>query len=430
MKRDDRSLMGFSLAVAGVAAIALTMAARPARLIARTSGSTRVAGARALAAPEQTGGSQSATAGAQQTAGDKYMNIQVLKDIPADQLIPAMRYITVALGVECEYCHVRDHFDSDDKPHKATARKMMTMMFAIDKDNFDGRREVTCYTCHRGASHPEGVPVLNEMANASAMGGMMGGQNGMRMGMAKPSEQGTGAGQGTSASSAASAPPLSADAILAKYTDALGGTAAIEKITTLQEKGTATMPARGGMQMQVEEVRKAPDKALVTVSLPNGRQMQHAYDGSIGWQAFPGRGAEELTWDDLARARDWALFIPGVNLKQDFVREQPIGTEKIGDATAYRVLAIRKGGGRVVFYFDAQSGLLLRVAERIESPLGALPQNTDYSDYRDVNGVKLPFSVTVTQVQGPTIYKWDAIQANVPVDDSQFQKPAQKAAQK
>jgi hypothetical protein len=82
-----------------------------------------------------------------------------------------------------------------------------------------------------------------------------------------------------------------------------------------------------------------------------------------------------------------------------------------------------------MFYFDAQSGLLLRVSERIESPLGSLPQDTDYTDYRDVSGVKLPFTVTVVHVQGSTIYKWDQIQPNVSADDSRFEKPAQKTAQ-
>lgn len=420
MKRDDRSLMGFSFAVMGVALIAVIFAGRPAPLIARPMPArARVSYASATPRSTQPATPQTAQSGAQQTAGDKYMNVQVLKDIPADQLIPAMRYITAALGVECEYCHVRNQFASDDKQHKLTARKMMTMMFAIDKDNFNGRREVTCYTCHRGASHPEGTPVLGEMASASATN--------------RATRNGMGAERGSQSNASAAgtetAPSVSVDAILAKYTDAIGGAAAIGKITSLEKKGTATMPARGGMQMQAEEVRKAPDKVLLTTNLPNGREVQRGYNGAIAWQAFPGRGAEELTWDDLARAKQWATFIPALTMKQDFVRQQVVATDKIGDANAYRVMAIRKGGGRVFFDFDAQSGLLLRVSERIESPLGSLPQNTDYSDYRDVNGVKVPFSVTVTQVQGPTIYKWDSIQANVPVEDSRFEKPAQKSAE-
>ena len=105
------------------------------------------------------------------------------------------------------------------------------------------------------------------------------------------------------------------------------------------------------------------------------------------------------------------------------------GVDKIGDRDAYRVIASRAGGGQVRFYFDKESGLLLRVSERIESFLGALPQETNYSDYRDVSGVKMPFSVIVAHADGPTIYKWEQIQANVPVDDARFDKPAEKAAQ-
>jgi photosynthetic reaction center cytochrome c subunit len=423
MKRDDRSLLGFSFAIVGTVVVACVLGAKPVGLRAGTSPDrSRVESAAVPGLGARGAAAQEEQPSAQKTAGEFYMNVQVLKNIPSDQLTPAMRYITAALGVECEYCHDTKNFRSDEKAHKVTARKMMTMMFAIDQDNFNGRREVTCYTCHRGAAHPLNIPSLNDITATSSSAGMMGGQSGTGGEMPMRNESEAGA-------NASSAPAISADAILAKYTDALGGTAAIQKITTLDEKGTASMPARGGMKVQIEELRKAPDKALLTIQLPNGAQMARACNGTIAWESFPGRGAEELTWDDLVRAKQWASFIPGVNMKQEFVREQAVGTEKIGDKDAYRVIAFRKGGGRVLFYFDTQSGLLLRVSERIESPLGSLPQDTDYSDYRDVSGVKLPFSVTVVHVQRPTIYKWDQIQSNVPLEDSRFEKPAQKSAQ-
>jgi photosynthetic reaction center cytochrome c subunit len=400
MKTDDRSLVKFSCAVAGIAVAALLLGGKPTPLRA-----------------------QAAQAPAQKTAGETYMNVQVLKDVPADQFIPAMQYITAALGVECDYCHVPKHFDSDDKPAKVTARKMMKMMFTIDKDNFDGRREVTCYTCHRGAAKAETMPVLSAstMAGESMMGGvgMQGRGRGMGMGMGKTGET------GSANANASSAPAMSADAILAKFAEALGGDTAIQKITTLDEKGTGSMH---GMKADVEEFRKAPDKAVLIVHMPNGGEISQGYNGTDGWHAFPRRPAEDLTWDDLARAKQWASFIPGLNIKQDFVRAQAAGTEKVGDQDTYRVIAFRKGGARVMFYFDTQSGLLLRVSERIESPLGSLPQDTDYSDYREVDGVKLPFSVTVVHVQGATAYKWDQIQANVPVEDARFDKPAEKPA--
>src|SRR5580658_1210007 len=96
-----------------------------------------------------------------QTAEQKFKNIQVLKGIPADQLIPAMQFISASLGVECEYCHVQHAMDKDDKKPKLTARKMITMMMQIDADNFKNARELTCYTCHRGSVHPVGTPILS-----------------------------------------------------------------------------------------------------------------------------------------------------------------------------------------------------------------------------------------------------------------------------
>src|ERR1700719_276666 len=96
----------------------------------------------------------------QKTAVEAFKNIQVLKDIPAGELMPSMRYVSAALGVGCDYCHGADHFDNDDKPTKQRARNMMKMVFAINQDNFNGRREVTCYTCHRGAAKAANIPPL------------------------------------------------------------------------------------------------------------------------------------------------------------------------------------------------------------------------------------------------------------------------------
>lgn len=85
----------------------------------------------------------------------KPKNLQVLPaDIPVPQLIAKMRYIAGSLGVECGFCHVRGDFSSDQKDTKLIARKMLKMVDTINKDNFDGREEVNCYTCHRGATHP------------------------------------------------------------------------------------------------------------------------------------------------------------------------------------------------------------------------------------------------------------------------------------
>src|SRR5580692_9016955 len=86
------------------------------------------------------------------TADTFYKKIEALKGVPAEQVHPAMEYITTALGVGCGYCHVIGHFDQDDKREKHVARSMIQMTMAMNQTVFDGKREVTCYTCHRGAA--------------------------------------------------------------------------------------------------------------------------------------------------------------------------------------------------------------------------------------------------------------------------------------
>src|ERR1700688_225976 len=94
------------------------------------------------------------------TADQFYKKIEALKGVPADQVHPAMEYITTALGVGCGYCHVIGHFDQEDKREKHVARSMIQMTLAMNATVFDGKREITCFTCHRGAAKPAGTLLL------------------------------------------------------------------------------------------------------------------------------------------------------------------------------------------------------------------------------------------------------------------------------
>src|SRR2546426_4822294 len=153
------------------------------------------------------------------SAAEAYQNIQVLKDIPADQLVPAMQFITYSLGVECSYCHVEGALEKDDKKPKQTARKMMQMMAAINRDNFDSKQAVTCNSCHRGAPHPVATPIIAEGGPRTAIESALGEDT-----------------------STANAPP--AEQIIAKYVEAIGGAAALQRISTRHEKGTINISGR------------------------------------------------------------------------------------------------------------------------------------------------------------------------------------------
>src|ERR1700722_7291407 len=94
------------------------------------------------------------------TADQYFKKIEALKGPPPDQVHPAMEYITTALGVGCGYCHVVGHFDQEDKREKHVARSMIQMTMALNETVFDGKREITCYTCHRGAAKAAGTLLL------------------------------------------------------------------------------------------------------------------------------------------------------------------------------------------------------------------------------------------------------------------------------
>src|SRR5258708_11648293 len=224
------------------------------------------------------------------TTDQVYKNIQVLKGISADQLIPSMQFITASLGVQCDFCHLENAFEKDDKETKQTARKMMRMMFAINKDNFDGHREVTCYACHRGEHKPVITPIISAEDGTFA-----------------PEEK-----MHHAESNDASLP--SADQILGKYLQAVGGAEAAARISTRIQKGTLTV---GSEHFPVEVLAKAPAKRITTVHFPGGDSVT-AINGETGWLSTSGRPVHDMSPSEADAARmDAELFFP-VSLQQIF----------------------------------------------------------------------------------------------------------------
>jgi hypothetical protein len=335
-------------------------------------------------------------------AEEQYKNIQVLKGIPADQLIPSMQFVTASLGVECEFCHVQGALEKDDKKQKQTARKMMQMMFAINKDNFDGHREVTCYSCHRGSPNPVGTPVvMGEEAKPGA-------------GEARPEEKESEGAPGKEANGP------SADQFFDKYLQAAGGSAAIEKITSRVMTGTITF---GDRNIPIDIYSKDPDKRISFTHTPDGDSVT-AFNGHEGWLGFPGRPPREMHGPDIdAAAMDADLHF-AAHLKGMFSEAQVQGVEKIGEHDAYLVVGKREGKPPLKLYFDAQSGLLVRLVRYGETPLGQMPTQIDYADYRDAGGVKIPFRWTLARPSGRFTIQVSEVKENVPVDDAKFVKPA------
>jgi photosynthetic reaction center cytochrome c subunit len=348
--------------------------------------------AQAPATPPQSSGSV-------KLAEQQYKNIKVLKGIPADQVIPAMEFITASLGVECDFCHVRNErslaFDKDDKKPKEIARKMIEMMTAINTNNFEGKREVTCYSCHHGAAHPVGIPLV-----------------------AVEGEKPPAMGDHDKQPDAAALP--AADAVFEKYLTAAGGAAAINKITSRVEKGTTS--GFGNQSLAIDIVAKAPNKRMSTMHMPVGESVT-AFDGTAGWMSVPGRPTHMMNAAESAGAGTDADFYRPVNAKSMRNSWKPAPGETIDGHATNVLVGQTEGQTPLRLYFDASSGLLVRLVRYTETPLGRLPTQVDYADYRDADGAKIPYQWSISRPGNRFTIQVESVQQNVAVDDSKFAPP-------
>jgi hypothetical protein len=330
----------------------------------------------------------------QKTTEEVFKNIRVLKGVPAGQLAPAMQFISSSLGVECSFCHVEGHFEKDDKKPKQTARNMMQMMFALNKNSFEGHREVTCYSCHRGARNPAATPSVDGQIQPNAV----------------------------AVNSEAQELPANlptASQLIDNYIQGLGGTAAIERVTSRVERGSVNSP---GQPVPVEVFKQAPGKQTLVRHLPEGDSAT-IFDGHSGWFVLPGRPARDMQGADLETARmDADLHFP-LHMQDLFPQLRVEYPEKIGDREFHVLFATREGQPPAKFYFDEQSGLLVRLVRYADSPLGRNPTQIDYADYRNVDGVQVPFRVTLSQPGSTSAIQFDEVQQNLPIDASKFAKP-------
>ena len=349
----------------------------------------------AASAGDPTAHNASAVA-AQKKTEDVFKNIRVLKGVSAEHLIPSMEFISSSLGVECSFCHVQGHFEKDDKKPKQTARDMMQMMFALNKNNFEGHREVTCYSCHRGARTPADTPAVEGASEMRAS-----------------------AGTGNSASPKLPANLPTASQLLENYIRASGGATALESITSRIAKGSETFR---GQSTSLEIFTKTPNKEAVIRHDRAGDSIT-VFDGHSAWFSTPGGPASELHGADLdLMALDADPQFP-LHILQHYPELRLEYPEKIGERDCYVLVGAREGKPSAKFYFDEQSGLLIRMVRYKESALGVNPEQIDYSDYRHVNGVQVPFRITNSGPTSISTIQIDEMLENVLVNDDKFSKP-------
>ncbi len=342
-------------------------------------------------------------------ASEVYKNLQLLQDIPADQVHTTMRFIAGALGVGCNYCHegggAAPAWEKDTKPTKAIARQMIRMVFDINKNLFDERLHVTCVTCHRGSTEVDNMSVVVDRTD--------------------PLEESAPASRRETDRSLPTA-----DQVFDNFLAALGGADAIQKITSRVQKGTVTAerPDRPTSRLPVEIFTKAPDKRSFETHQRNVLTRTFV-NGLAGFLIVGDREPEDLSLGEIDVAKIADTLYLARRGKQVLQELKVLREQKIGDRDVYAVFGRTEDLQRIWFYFDKESGMLLRILHYHPTGMGRIPAQIDFVDYHTVDGVKVPFRWVISQARGRRYtYDIDQVEQNVPIEDSKFEVPGESAA--
>ncbi|MBS1811951.1 MAG: c-type cytochrome [Acidobacteria bacterium] len=355
--------------------------------------------------PQRTANSQT-TPQNEKTIEQTHKDIRSLTGLPDSQLTHIMNYFNASLGVQCTFCHVRENnamaFDKDHE-HKTIAREMIKLVQDINKNNFNGRNEISCFTCHQGRPMPAAMPSFPLPAPMGA---------GPRPGGAP--------GAGPASPPPAPTPAPTAEQVWDKYVAAVGGKDAISKLKNSIVKGSFVM--NNGQTMELEITSDAGN--IHSLLKGQNSEMRGAYTGATGWSKDQ-RGQREMNRNEIANAKALLENLAVIKLAEPYPKLSlsPRRT-KIGDREAF-VMRGTRDDKSLTLYFDAETGLLLRKVEVAQSFVGRIPEQVDYEDYRDVDGVKLPMTIKTYSVIGPNngTRKLTEVKFNQSIDRTIFSAP-------
>jgi hypothetical protein len=235
--------------------------------------------------------------------------------------------------------------------------------------------------------------------------------------------------QATPASAAAQAATPTADQVLDHYVNAIGGRAAWTKLNSRVSKGTIEIPSMNNLAGTVEIHEKAPNSMLAVITL-GGAVFEQGFDGTTAWSDDPQNGLRVLSGAELEDARREADFYHPLDLKKLYAKMTVTGTEKVNDRDAYVVEASTGAGDPDKMYFDTESWLLVRAINHRNTPDGVKAFTAEVGDYKDVDGIKLPFAVQQSSAESAFTIKFTEIHHNLQLADGQFAKPAAEPAPK
>jgi hypothetical protein len=352
-----------------------------------------------------------------QSTGDKPVeqvrkNIQVLKGLPDSQLFLLMNFVGGSLGVNCDHCHVKGEknpqtgedtwvWERDDKKEKALARDMMRMVLELNRTRFNREAVVSCYTCHRGSTRPERLAPL------------------------PPRDY-----YGEALHPQPKRVLPTAQEVISKYFSAVGANRQDILAQAIVMRGTVERVERAKASGPTEIVFKHPNKTRMTETLTSG-VVTRGWNGATAWiqtskavSQVAGESLNAMKATPTTTIVSDGLFSP-IKISDSANRATLTGVARINDRETYRVM-IEDGSTRSIqLFFDVESGLLLRRVNVTNTMLGPLNVQWDFSEYRDVRGIKLPFFIRTSDVSSydTVVRRFTEIKIDPSLNESVFDVP-------
>jgi hypothetical protein len=320
-------------------------------------------------------------------------NVQILTNMTDTQLQRTMNMMRASLGVHCDFCHVVDdktgwQFDKDDKKEKKTAREMIAMTLKINKEQFNGHVDVSCWTCHRGAIRPVSIVPLPQAPPPFPT--------------PKPE------------------PKVlpTRDDMVKKFTEALGNVARLLGPRTMKGSRMGV----DGKEVPID-VQEGNGRWRIVADLPTGH-VEQVVTQTAGWSK-DAKGVTEFSPSALENFHEIAMSLEPPLPSTIPADARVTGKEVIGNVETI-ILAYRTPDKiRHRLYLNATTGTPVRHVTIKETPIGAIPQQTDFEQWQDVGGTLYPFKVLSSLVDpwvgSVRIYNWVVLDAKI--GDDVFTKP-------
>jgi hypothetical protein len=345
-------------------------------------------------------------------AEQAFKNVKVLRGIPVKEFMDTMGFFAASLSLNCSDCHSQASASNwanyaDDTPLKQATLRMILMVNTINRANFNGAPNVTCYTCHRGSQRPKAIPSLAQQ-------------------YAPPPDEDP---NDVVPLAVVQRPGPTAEQILDKYLQAVGGAAAAAKLTSYTAKGLYEGFDSDFEKVPVDVYARAPNQRATVIHMRAG-DSSTIVDGREAWAASPQDLAPvtliSLVGPAFEGARlDAQLAFPG-QIKQ-VLTDWRTGFPplRIDNRPVDVVEGKTAEGSSVKLYFDRETGFLVRSVRYSKTMVGTNPISVEYSNYQDVPGlgIKLPYTWVLTWTNGRGTFEMQSLQPNVTIDAARFGRP-------